>query len=118
MLRQNGLRLGLMLRRRPFHPPLSPRLPCLRFGRRSSRTRGEAMPAMNEFLEPTATLDSTDSTIVTAAAEIVGDATADEEVARRCFLWVRDSVRHSSDHQVSVVTCTASDVLKHRAGFC
>src|SRR5687768_14585204 len=76
------------------------------------------MHAMNEFLEPTATLDSTDPTIVTAAAEIVGDATADEEVARRCFLWVRDSVRHSSDHQVSVVTCTASDVLKHRAGFC
>jgi transglutaminase-like putative cysteine protease len=76
------------------------------------------MNAMNEFLEPTAVIDSADPTIVAAAAEIAGDAQDDAEVARRCFLWVRDSVRHSSDHRISVVTCTASDVLKHRAGFC
>jgi len=73
---------------------------------------------MNEFLQPTAVIDSTAATIVAAAAEIVGDAVDDEQVAKRCFLWVRDSVRHSSDHRISVVTCTASDVLKHRAGFC
>jgi transglutaminase-like putative cysteine protease len=76
------------------------------------------MSAMNEFLQPTAVIDSGDPTIVAAAAEIAGDARDDEEVARRCFLWVRDSVRHSSDHRISVVTCTASEVLKHRAGFC
>jgi hypothetical protein len=73
---------------------------------------------MKEFLEPTAVIDCANPTIVAAATEIVGDATGDEAIARRCFLWVRDFVRHSSDHQVSVVTCTASDVLKHRAGFC
>jgi len=73
---------------------------------------------MKEFLEPTAVIDSDNPSIVAAAAEIVGDATIDEDVARRCFLWVRDSVRHSVDHKISVVTCTASDVLKHRAGFC
>jgi len=73
---------------------------------------------MNEFLQPTAVIDSTAPTIVAAAAEIAGDAAGDEQVARRCFLWVRDSVRHSVDHRVSVVTCTASDVLRHRAGFC
>jgi transglutaminase-like putative cysteine protease len=73
---------------------------------------------MNEFLESTAIIDSADPAIVAAAAEIVGDAQNDEEASRRCFLWVRDSVRHSSDHQISVVTCTASDVLRHRVGFC
>lgn len=73
---------------------------------------------MKDFLQPTATIDSDHPVIVAAAAEIAGEATGDEEVARRCFLWVRDSVRHSIDHRVSVVTCTASDVLKHRAGFC
>jgi transglutaminase-like putative cysteine protease len=73
---------------------------------------------MNEFLHPTAIIDSAEPTIVAAAADIVGDAATDEDVARRCFLWVRDSVRHSSDHQISVVTCRASDVLRHRAGFC
>jgi transglutaminase-like putative cysteine protease len=73
---------------------------------------------MDEFLKPTDIIDSTNPTIVAAAVDIVGDAKDDDEVAHRCFKWVRDSVRHSSDHQSPVVTCTASDVLKHRAGFC
>ena len=73
---------------------------------------------MDEFLRATDIIDSTKPTIVAAAAEIVGDATDENDVAHRCFRWVRDSVRHSSDHQLPVVTCTASDVLKHRAGFC
>jgi transglutaminase-like putative cysteine protease len=38
--------------------------------------------------------------------------------AERCFLWVRDFIRHSSDHGDSVVTVTASDVLKHGTGLC
>lgn len=73
---------------------------------------------MDEFLAATDIIDSNNPTIVAAAADIVGDARNDEEVADRCFKWVRDFVRHSSDHQIPVVTCTASDVLKHRAGFC
>ena len=73
---------------------------------------------MNEFLKPTTIIDSDAAIIVAAAAEFAGDATDDEEVARRCFLWVRDCVRHSSDHRIPVVTCAASEVLKHRAGFC
>lgn len=73
---------------------------------------------MHEFLQPTAVIDSTSATIVAAAAEIAGNANDDEEVARRCFLWVRDSVQHSSDCGLPTVTCTASDVLKQRVGFC
>lgn len=73
---------------------------------------------MKEFLQSTAIIDSEHPAIVAAAAEIAGDARDDEEIARRCFLWVRDSVRHSSDDRIAVVTCTASDVLEHRAGFC
>jgi len=73
---------------------------------------------VHEFLKATETIDSTHPAIVAVAAEIAGAATDDEEVGRRCFLWVRDSVQHSSDAQLPVVTCTASDVLKHRVGFC
>lgn len=73
---------------------------------------------MFEFLQPTSVIDSASATIVATAAEVAGDAITDEEVARRCFLWVRDYVRHSSDHRISVVTCCASEVLEHRAGFC
>ena len=73
---------------------------------------------MNEFLRATDTIDSTNPEIVATAADIAGGATDDEDVARRCFLWVRDFVRHSTDAQLPVVTCVASDVLKHRVGFC
>lgn len=73
---------------------------------------------MNPFLQPTEVVTSTDPAIIAAAAEISGDARDDEEIARRCFTWVRDSVRHSADTPVDTVTCTASDVLRHRVGFC
>lgn len=73
---------------------------------------------MFEFLQPTPVIDSASATVVGKAAEIAGDADTDEEVARRCFLWVRDDVRHSSDHRISIVTCSASEVLEHRTGFC
>jgi len=82
------------------------------------RCRARRLREMSEFLQPTMVIDSAAGTIVAAAAEIAGDATDDEQVARRCFLWVRDFVRHSSDHRIPIVTCTASEVLKHRVGFC
>jgi transglutaminase-like putative cysteine protease len=73
---------------------------------------------MTEFLQPTAVIDSDAASIVAAAADLARNAPDGEEVARRCFLWVRDGVQHSSDHSIPVVTCAASEVLKHRAGFC
>ena len=73
---------------------------------------------MNEFLQPTPVIDCGSAGIVALAAELAGEDAEDEAVARRCFRWVRDEVRHSSDHCLSVVTCAASDVLEHRAGFC
>lgn len=73
---------------------------------------------MDEFLKSTDIIDRDHPAIIAAAADIVGDAVDDEDIARRCFTWVRDEVRHSSDHALPVVTCTASDVLKHRVGFC
>jgi transglutaminase-like putative cysteine protease len=40
------------------------------------------------------------------------------EIARRCFEWVRDEVQHSVDFGRCEVTCTASEVLSARTGFC
>ena len=39
-------------------------------------------------------------------------------VARRCFEWVRDEIKHSGDHRLDPVTCSASQVLRHGTGFC
>ena len=38
--------------------------------------------------------------------------------AQLCFEFVRDEIRHSSDHKLNPVTCVASDVLLHRTGYC
>lgn len=40
------------------------------------------------------------------------------DFVRRAFEWVRDEVRHAGDYQVEAVTCSASETLKERAGFC
>jgi hypothetical protein len=39
-------------------------------------------------------------------------------VARRCFEFVRDEIRHSWDYRMNPVTCVASDVLLHGTGYC
>lgn len=40
------------------------------------------------------------------------------ETARRCFEFVRDEVQHSSDYRRSPTTCSASEVLATRTGYC
>ena len=40
------------------------------------------------------------------------------EVAKFCFEWVRDEIRHSHDYQDNNVTCRASDVLLEGTGYC
>lgn len=79
---------------------------------------GDPDSALGEFLQPTPVIDSDSPAVGTAAAGIAGDAADTGEIARRCFLWVRDNVRHSGDHPGRIVACTASEVLEHRAGFC
>ena len=37
---------------------------------------------------------------------------------RTLFEWVRDEIPHTKDIDGTVVTCTASDVLRHRTGMC
>jgi len=39
-------------------------------------------------------------------------------IAEGCFEWVRDEIHHSYDYQLNPVTCRASEVLRHRTGYC
>jgi len=41
-----------------------------------------------------------------------------EEVAKICFEFVRDQIKHSLAYKLNPVTCKASEVLKHRTGYC
>ena len=39
------------------------------------------------------------------------------EIARQCFVWVRDQISHSVDYQLNPVTCVASDAPKRELAF-
>lgn len=55
-----------------------------------------------------------------AVAKLTRQLKASDSIstARRCFQFVRDEIKHSSDYQLNPVTCQASDVLEHSTGYC
>lgn len=72
----------------------------------------------DEFLASTDVVDWYHADVL-ALAWFLGGGTKDPvEIARRCFRWVRDEIEQSVDFGRSEVTCTASDVLAARTGFC
>jgi len=42
----------------------------------------------------------------------------DEDIAKACFLYVRDKIHHSGDYKDDITTLKASDVLKYKTGWC
>ena len=76
-------------------------------------------PAVSaDFLASTDVVDWYHADVRTLAWFLAGGLDDRVEVARRCFEWVRDEIRHSVDFGETAVTCAASDVLAHRTGFC
>jgi transglutaminase-like putative cysteine protease len=71
-----------------------------------------------DFLSSSQIIDHDHPAIRAKARELAAgccDATA---IAQRCFLFVRDCVRHTGDCRENTITLRASDVLEHRTGFC
>lgn len=75
--------------------------------------------ALRPFLAASRIIDWETPAVRHLARELATGLDGDDEaVARACFEWVRDEVRHSWDHRLNPVTCTASEVLEHRTGYC
>jgi transglutaminase-like putative cysteine protease len=73
---------------------------------------------MLAYLAATKYLDF-DHPLVREKAESLARGSASElELARRCFEFVRDEIKHSWDYKLNPVTCRASDVLQHGTGYC
>ncbi len=73
---------------------------------------------MEKFLRATEVIDWTHPS-VSARAQQLSEGTRDaQDIARRCFEWVRDNIQHSSDFKRNPVTCNASDVLLEGTGYC
>jgi transglutaminase-like putative cysteine protease len=73
---------------------------------------------MNEYLKPGKYVDSDHPDVVKKALALSAGVDDPQEIARACFEFVRDEIRHSWDYKLNPVTCKASDVLKHGTGYC
>jgi transglutaminase-like putative cysteine protease len=71
---------------------------------------------MNEYLRSTDIIDWQHPSVFQLARQLALKTPA--ATAKRCFEWVRDEIPHSLDFALNPVTCSASEVLKSRTGFC
>lgn len=73
---------------------------------------------MKEYLESSKYIDWKHPEIPAAAQTVVKRAKNQEQMAKACFEFVRDEIKHSWDYQLNPVTCKASEVLEQRTGYC
>jgi transglutaminase-like putative cysteine protease len=73
---------------------------------------------MSRFLASTDIVNWHHPDVSAHARALRGELTDGVEIARRCFEWVRDEIKHSMDYGLTPVTCAASDVLREGSGFC
>ena len=73
---------------------------------------------MEEYLASSEIIDWRDPSVLCQAQELaqrIGDKT---EIAKRCFEWLREEIRHCLDHKLDLQTGKASEVLEAKAGWC
>lgn len=73
---------------------------------------------MHQYLVSSEYIDFDHPAVRNQAAALAEGASGDVCVARRCFEFVRDKIKHSGDFKLNPVTCRASDVLLHKTGWC
>ena len=73
---------------------------------------------MEQYLRSTDVIDWQHSAVQEQARLLRGGSSSAYEIAQKCFEWVRDEIKHSSDHHLSAITCSASEVLQIGSGFC
>jgi transglutaminase-like putative cysteine protease len=73
---------------------------------------------MEEYLKVSEVIDWQHPEIMERAKQIASGFETPMAIAQACFEWVRDEICHSFDYQMNPVTCRASDVLRHKTGYC
>lgn len=73
---------------------------------------------MEKYLASTEIIDWEHSEVIKKAKELSHGLDSHEDIAKSCFEFVRDEVKHSNDFKLNPVTCQASVVLKHKTGYC
>ncbi len=73
---------------------------------------------MQKYLESNKYIDWATKKVLSQAKQLARGIYDKVEVAKACFEFVRDEIKHSGDYELNPVTCKASDVLKYGTGFC
>ncbi|MCG8611183.1 MAG: transglutaminase family protein [Pseudomonadales bacterium] len=73
---------------------------------------------MDKYLESSKYINWEHPKVTSMAQQLSEGLVGDREIALRCFEWVRDEIKHSSDFKLNPITCKASEVLKYGTGFC
>jgi transglutaminase-like putative cysteine protease len=73
---------------------------------------------MKKYLEETEIIDYSNKEVNALAKSLARGCSTDVQIAKNCFEYVRDEIHHSGDYQDEITTYKASDVLKHKTGWC
>lgn len=73
---------------------------------------------MKSFLESSDIINFTHPDVAAKAHLLAQGCDTDIQIAKRCFEFVRDEIRHTGDAGHGVTTLCASEVLEHQAGWC
>ena len=73
---------------------------------------------MKNYLKETDVIDFSDPGILELALTLRQGSVSDLEIAKNCFLYVRDNIRHTGDYQDTITTLKASEVLRYKTGWC
>lgn len=71
-----------------------------------------------DYLVSDMTVDWKTPDVRQAALNLTRSLSDEIEKARCLYEWVRDTIPHSNDADHDMVTCTASEVLRHGTGTC
>lgn len=73
---------------------------------------------MNNYLASTEIIDWDNPPVTEKAHELSQGLDTQEQIAKSCFEWVRDHIKHIGDYDIPTVSITASQVLGTRSGIC
>jgi transglutaminase-like putative cysteine protease len=73
---------------------------------------------MQKYLEETEIIDYSNKEVYALAISLANGCKTDTQIAQKCYEYVRDKINHSGDHKDELTTYKASDVLKHKTGWC
>jgi len=73
---------------------------------------------LEKYLKENEIINFSHPSIQALAKELSSDCIDDEAIAKSCFIYVRDSIKHIGDIKEGINAYKASDVLKYKTALC